>query len=219
MQFRLISLLVVVTVAGIAFALTAPTPDRTPQLFKQKQFDSANLANAINHYVNIGEKRSLIELQAMANDDLESTRGFDVNERIGWVCRVLYKPKDGLDLRPPAFGALSLPRNSMPAKDWPLYPVAKTGNTYVVLSEGYSLRGLAEPVESYLAYCKSNGIFMTKKIKVPNQQAAVSDILSLRKSTRWTSIKWTDSGPGFSFIMDEKWRWEKIINQGSSIPK
>ena len=89
MQFRLISVLLVVTVASVAFALTAPKPDRTPLLFEQKQFDSIGLAIAINYFVELGEKQSLIELQALSRDDFDFSNGFDVNERIGWVCRAL----------------------------------------------------------------------------------------------------------------------------------
>ncbi|MGY8750340.1 MAG: hypothetical protein ACKVHR_20050 [Pirellulales bacterium] len=219
MQFRLISLLLVVTVASVAFALTAPKPDKTPLLLKQKQFDSIVLADAVNYYIGIGEKQALIELQALARDDFDFSNGFAVNERIGWVCRVLYKSNDGNPLRPPAFGGLSLPRSSMPLANWPIYPAAKTGSTYVVLSEGYSLAGKAEPVSSYLGYCQSNGTFIKQRIKVPNRQTAISDSLNLRKSARWTSIKWSDSGTGFSYTMSEQWTWDKIISQSESIPK
>ena len=219
MQFRLITLLLVTAVASVAFALAAPKPDRTPVLFKQKQFDSIVLANAINYYVGLGEKQSLIELQALSVDDFDFSNGFDVNERIGWVCRALYETKNKKPLRPPAFGGLSLPRNSMPLQNWPLYPVAKTGSTYVVLSEGYSLAGHAEPVSSYLDYCKSNGTFLKQKISVPNRQAAITDVSNLRKSARWASIKWSDSGPGFSYTMSEQWIWDSIELQATSIPK
>jgi len=197
MQFRLITLLLVTAVASVAFALSAPKPDRTPLLLKQKQFDSTILANAINYYIGLGEKQSLIELQALSRDDFDFSNA----------------------LRPPGFGGLSLPRNSMPLQSWPLYPIAKTGNTYVVLSEGYSLRGLAEPVSSYLDYCKTNGTFLKQKIAVPNRQNAITDISNLRKSTRWTSIKWSDSGPGFSYTISEPWVWDKIELQAKSIPQ
>ena len=219
MQFRLITLLLVIAIASVAFASAAPKPDRTPLLFKQKQFDSVILAKAINYYIELGEKQSLIELQALSRDDFDFANGFDVNERIGWVCRVLYDAKNGVPLRPPAFGGLSLPRNSMPLQSWPIYPIAKTGNTYVVLSEGYSLAGRAEPVSSYLDYCKSKGTFLKQKIAVPNRTNATTDISNLRKSTRWTSIKWSDSGPGFSYTMSDQWVWDKIEIQGNSIPK
>ena len=219
MQFRLITLLLVTAVASIAFALTAPKPDRTPVLFKQKQFDSIVLANAINYYVGLGEKQSLTELQSLSVDDYDFSNEFDVNERIGWVCRVLYETKNGKPLHPPAFGGLSLPRNSMPLQNWPLYPVAKTGNTYVVLSEGYSLSGRAEPVSNYLNYCKSNGTFLTQKISPPNRQAAITDVSNLRRSARWASINWSDSGAGFSYTISEQWIWDSIEHQATSIPK
>ena len=106
MQFRLITLLLLTAVASVAFALAAPKPDRTPVLFKQKQFDSIVLANAINYYVGLGEKQSLIELQALSVDDFDFSNGFDVNERIGWVCRVLYETKNG---KPVSYTHLTLP--------------------------------------------------------------------------------------------------------------
>ena len=90
-----------------------PLLEQAPLLFKQKQFDSVILAKAINYYIELGEKQSLIELQALSRDDFDFANGFDINERIGWVCRVLYVAKNGVPLRPPAFGGLSLPRNSI----------------------------------------------------------------------------------------------------------
>jgi len=219
MQFRLLSLLIVVAVASVALAFVVPKPAKTPLLFQQKHFDSIVLADAINYYIAVGEKRSITELQALARDNFDFSAEFDINERIGWVCRVLYKPNSGTPLRPPRFGWLSLPGNSMPESSWPLYPVARSGNTYIVLSEGYSLRGRAERVDKYIDYCKSQGTFIKQKLKIPSRQTAISDILNLRNSKRWTSIKWSDSGLGFSYTISEQSIWNKIVVQGESIPK
>ena len=52
------------------------------------------------------------------------------------MCRVLFEPKGQDSLRQPMYGALDLPWNSMPLTKWPLYPVALSGSSYFVLSDG-----------------------------------------------------------------------------------
>ena len=126
-----------------------------PKLFSQKSFTSANLAEAVNRYVAIGEAASVKELQQLAaqeNGSAESFlgKGFSVSERIGWVCRILYESKGLSPLRAPKFGVLPLPEKTMPAEKWPLFPVAVSGSTYVVLKQGYMPDGTPEEVTHYL---------------------------------------------------------------------
>jgi hypothetical protein len=191
----------------------------SPKLFGEKSFDAASLAEAVNHFIALGETNAVNELNALASDNIYNPNlGFSINERIGWVCRVLFEPKEGKPLRPPMYGALSqLPRNTMPDKNWPLYPVAISGSTYFVLSEGYSLGGEAEKPKDYIAYCQMNGIFRKALIKIPTKEQALKDAASLRKSEAWIAIKWQDSGLGFSYTLNEESSWEFIQNQAESI--
>ena len=188
-----------------------------PKLFSQKSFTSANLAEAVNRYVAIGEAASIKELQQVvvqdnSKDDGFLGKGFSVNERIGWVCRILFESKGHSPLRAPKFGELPLPEKSMPAEKWPLYPVAVSGSTYVVLKQGYMPDGTPEEVTHYLAYCKNNGVFRTTPVEVSTKEQAEKDIANLRQSAQWQAIQW-ESNDGFSYPMGEQLTWSFIKGQ------
>ncbi|MFT6242030.1 MAG: hypothetical protein ACJAQT_004132 [Akkermansiaceae bacterium] len=177
-----------------------------PELFIESNFDSESLTKAVNHYIGLGEEKAVAELQQLAGRYVASPEsGFDSNERIGWLCRILFQGKEGVRLRAPRFGGLSLPYLSMPKERWPLYPVAESNGVYFVLSQGYILRGRAEPAESYLDYGRKTGVFRKEEIRLPTAKGGTSAFQALMASDRWKAIKWKDSGPGTSFTMREDW--------------
>jgi hypothetical protein len=194
-----------------------------PKLFTQKSFTSANLAEAVNRYVAIGEVSSLKELQQLAVQDTSENdkflgKGFSVKERVGWVCRILYEPKGHSPLRAPKFGELPLPEKSMTAENWPLYPLALSGSTYVVLKQGYTPSGTPEEMAHYLTYCKNNGVFRNTSVEIPTQEQAETDIANFRQSPQWQSIEW-QSNDSRSFPMGESLTWAFIKGQTKSIAK
>ena len=164
----------------------------TPRLFKQKEFTAATFAEAVNHFVALGEDASVKELLSMEVDNWSSTvhsnNLWSVNERIGWMCRVLFEAKTDEALHRPAFGAL-WPLPPLPPKDWPLFPVALSGSTYFVLSEGYSLAGVPDRPKFYIEYCRKSGVFRTKAVVVPTRKQAVKDAEALHESSQWKAIK------------------------------
>jgi hypothetical protein len=189
-----------------------------PRLFQEKEFTAASFADAVNHFVALGEDAAIQELRGLATDTLtDFKRDFSFNTRIGWMCRVLFETKSE-SLRPPGFGALHLPYNTMPDESWPLYPVALSGSTYFVLSEGYSLAGEPEDPKAYIDYCRRTGVFRKKQVKVPTKAEALRDAAALRHSAAWQSIKWKDSGENWSYTMDEGWTWEFIQKQAEGVP-
>lgn len=200
-------------------ALTAsPCLAETPQLFREKPFTAASLAEAVNHFVDLGEKAAIKELESLtADDDADPNEG--LNERIGWVCRILFQPKGTEPLRGPRYGAHNLPHLSMPLKNWPLHPVASSGSTYFVLSKVYILVGKSENPKDYLKYCLANGNFLAKRIGVPTRAEALKDLEQLRKTEVWKAIKWQDDGPGSSYTLDEKEVWKFIKAQAERIPE
>ncbi|MBW8864092.1 MAG: hypothetical protein JF609_04045, partial [Verrucomicrobia bacterium] len=150
-----------------------------PKLFTEKAFNSASLAEAANYFIKIGENSAVNELNAIATNDVQAAKlQFRANERIGWVCRILFESKDGKSLRPPRYGALRLPWNSMPDKNWPLYPVAFSGSTYFVLSEGYMLGGVAENSTDYMRYCQAGGTFRKTPVEINKKKKAVKDAVA-----------------------------------------
>ncbi|HUZ06775.1 MAG TPA: hypothetical protein VMV89_04735, partial [Candidatus Paceibacterota bacterium] len=117
-----------------------------PKLFRERAFNCVTLADAVNHFVGLGEDAAVKELEQLSEVEAAEakknrgfdTRGFSINERIGWVCRILFEPKDGTYIRAPMFGKLDVPERYMPIAKWPLYPLALSGSTYFVLAESYS---------------------------------------------------------------------------------
>jgi hypothetical protein len=192
-----------------------------PKLFSQKNFTSANIAEAVNRYVAIGEASTVKELQQLAAQDISAndnflSKGFNVKERVGWVCRILYEPKGRSPLRAPEFGELALPEKSMPAEKWPLYPLALSGSTYVVLKQGYTPDGTPEEAAHYLKYCKNNGVFRKTPVEVPIREQAETDIANLRQSAQWQAIEWRNND-GFSYPMGEQLTWAFIKGQTKTI--
>lgn len=192
-----------------------------PELFRDRSLNAAILAQAVNHFVALGETAATRELTALATDhDFKRDnpdKEFDLAERVGWVCRILFQPKGSEPLRPPSYGALGLPFNTMPRTRWPLYPVAASGHSFFVLSEGYELAGLPENPKRYLAYCRAEGIFRKRRIPVPTRAEAQRDVSALRQSPAWKAIKWKDRGQGFSYAMHEERTWQFIQAQADSI--
>ena len=215
LQFRLWSVLMAISAISAAFVCVAPKTPHNLQLLNSPDFTCADIARAVNYYVDLGEEETLREFHALARKDVDIGRP-DINERIGWLCRILYQP-DGKPLRPPMLGSLTLPHDQMPLDKWPLYPVAQSGGTYCVLSEGYSLAGFPEPMADYFSYCKTNGAFRTERVNVPNRKAAVQDVSAIRSSERWTTIKWSNAGQGFSYTISEPWIWGRILAQAESM--
>jgi len=191
-----------------------------PELFTKKQFNAAILAQAANHYIGMGEAEAIKALKALEKDHSKAIdRGFHTNERIGWICRIVFQGTNGKPLRQPMYGGLSLPYLTMPLERWPLYPVAESDGVFFVLSEGYMLAGVAERASDYIAYCSANGDFRKTKVKKPSRNEAVSAFDALKKSNQWTMIKWKDEGPGTKYTMSEEWVLRDIEAQATSIPK
>jgi hypothetical protein len=187
----------------------------TPSVFRDKEFTCASLAEAVNYYINIGEDSAIFELKRLTYDNKPITdqNYFSISGRIGWMCRILFQSKTNEPLRPPGLGALHLPYNTMPLKNWPLYPLEQSGNSFFILSEGYLLSGLPENISKYIDYCRQNGTFRKTKVTIPTQEEAKKDATALRNSHAWRSIKWKDSGQGWSYSIPESWVWDFILKQ------
>src|SRR5262245_3696949 len=102
-----------------------------PELFKKKEFTAADFATAVNWFVALGEEGAVKQMQEIAKS--RAADNFITRYRVGWMCRVLFEPKEVKRLRAPQWGSLNLPYHTMPDKSWPLYPVALSGSTYFVL--------------------------------------------------------------------------------------
>jgi hypothetical protein len=201
-----------------------------PRFFREKAFTSASFAEAVNHFVGLGEAAAVKELNGLG-EGADMINGLSVKVRIGLLGRVLFQPRHGEPIRPPGYGfllelgSIGLPEVSSSSwtnvsKNWPLYPVALSGSTYFVLNEFYAFEGVGAPEDPmrYIEYCQKHGVFRRAKIRVPTRKEATRDAVALRLSGAWRAIKWADSGQGYSFHMNEDAVWSYIENQAKAIP-
>jgi len=223
----------------VALAISGFCQAEVPKLLTERTFNSATLAEAANHFIAIGEEATFDELGAFMKENTAHTNywvkpGYSVDERIAWVFRIIYVPKEPIPtrvpktgawipgtiipLRAPNFGALGIPEASMPAENWPLYPLALSGSTYVVLKEGYIGKDEPESINHYMEYCKANGVFRQSPVAVPTRDQALKETDQLRQSPSWKAIKWVNNG-GIGFPFGEERTWAFIQNQASAIPE
>jgi hypothetical protein len=195
--------------------------DIVPDLFTKNQFNAATLAQAANHYIDLGEAGAIIALKALderreANIDRELE---PTDERIGWICRIIFQGKEGKPLRQPGFGRLSLPHLTMPLERWPLYPVVESDGVFFVMSRGYWIFGRPEQASAYIDYCSTEGEFRKTKVGVPTHDEAVNAFNTLKGSDRWKMIEWIAQGPGPKYKIKEDLVLRQIEEQATSIPK
>lgn len=213
LQFRLATMLIVVTAASFVFWFSGPKP-RT-DFFRLDSVDCANITRTVNYYVDLGEEETLREFENLLSDRFENGSP-DIDERIGWLCRILYQP-NGEPLRPPGTGGFMLPYDQFPLAKWPLFPIAKSGDTYCVLARRSSIMGLPESLTDYFGYCRTNGSFRTERVPVPNGKTAIRDLNALRLSNRWLNIQWSGKRQGVSYTCSEPWIWDEILSQAQSM--
>jgi hypothetical protein len=194
-------------------------PANTPQLFRQREFDAAMLAEAVNHFLKLGPvpgEKALKDLAAIAS--IRQTDGLSLTERAAWICRVLYQPAARAPLRDIRSGGLSLPYLSMPLAKWPLYPLARSGDSLFVLAEGRHGTGIPESLTKYIAWCRSQGVWLDKPLPVPDRATAMRDAENLRAGAAWQAIRWKDRKQGNSYTMHEAATWSWIAAQAERIP-
>lgn len=167
----------------------------SPELFRRQAFNAAIIANAVNHYVALGEQAAKAELSALALDDSNPAMrtgdgplsAADVASRVSWMCLILWPSKPGHSSRPPAFGALVAIDGHIRPEDFPLYPVVQSGISYFILADSYLVGGLPEKTAHYLADCEARGTFRSQPVAVPTRQEAKRDASMLRRSPAWMS--------------------------------
>ncbi|MDD5348774.1 MAG: hypothetical protein PHQ12_01055 [Chthoniobacteraceae bacterium] len=139
-------------------------------LLQGPSFSGKELAEAVNHYVALGEEgaiRELTELTAKAPGDRR------LRERVGLVCRVLYTPRDAQALRPPRFGGERVLRDGntytgtktvQPAKE---LKADKDGKSAAEREVSKDAEAPEESVADYLAFCRAHGVFRSLPVPLP----------------------------------------------------
>ena len=177
-------LLLAMLVVGVVIRLQLPKIPKTPVLFTQKEFDAGTLIDAANYFISRGETTAVSDLSRIASTSL-GRDDLDTNERIGWICRILWR-NDTTHIRPPRFGGLSI--NVLSDGDWPFYPLIRQGDAYFVLSEGYHQCWVPETPVEYIAFCQNNGSFLKSRIGRPTKKEALAELDAFRNSARWKTV-------------------------------
>jgi hypothetical protein len=190
---------------------------KLPRFLREDEFSCAIYAEAVNHFVDMGEEKAIAAMKVLAN--LKEPGIADREEvRLAFTCRVLFEPTAKSPLREPLFGQLGhLPPVRMPPEQWPLFPIVHVGSSYFVLGEGYSLAGLAEPSIDYINYCCANGRFRRERVPLPTKAQALRDFYRLRKSEPWKALKWKDKGQGLEYQLSESFVLEYLKAQADRI--
>ncbi|MEJ0090225.1 MAG: hypothetical protein WDM80_10825 [Limisphaerales bacterium] len=89
-------------------------------MLTERAFNSASLAEAANHFIAIGEPATFKEIEAFIIQDSTNTnfrfnRGYSVDERVAWVFRIIYQPKEPIPMRVAKTGAW-IPGNIVPLR-------------------------------------------------------------------------------------------------------
>lgn len=183
-----------------------------PKVFTTKDFSSADLARSANKYIAMGEKKAVQSLKKLALETRASKQGMQINTRITWICRMIFEAKEK-PIRRPLVGALMIPINGNDAARWPLFPLAKSGETFFVLGQAGFGTGIPEGADKYIEYCQHNGKFRKAPLTIPEQQRAQKDLKKLKDSKRWQEINWKTANPKAT----EAWFWKSIAEQARSI--
>ena len=172
MRYRCSTLLIFTALAAVLcqFYLANAT---VPRLFTESKFDVVDLVDAVNHFVDMGEARSIAQMKEIV--DCESSPQFNVRERLRWVLRLLYfesKRREAFDLRGfpdyPFSENSCMPYWSISFDQWPIYPVVKQGGSYFVLYEMNHTPRYMEDISAHIASCRRLGRFKSLSVDMPN---------------------------------------------------
>lgn len=202
------------TCLSLAFLYATPHVSNAqaemPHFFTSPDVDAAQLATAVNHFVELGEAETVHALDAIRSKVVFSGK-IDTPLRLACVCRVLWQNSDH-PIPPPHLGmyggGVSIGSGqSAKLKNWPMFPVAKAGNSFFVVVHG-GRGGTGQSYNlpsSYLTLCQTSGTFLTEKISVPSKQDAETNAKQLRQSARWLT-EFPDQG-------DDQKAWRSIESQ------
>jgi hypothetical protein len=175
-------------------------------------------AQAANTLIGVGEHEACATLIRLAAPGQHAHGATRVNEKIAHLCRLLFTPKltNGF-LRPPQFGASAvMPYESLKSPAWPDLPFVIVNEVPLSMNLGYGLVGGSESATNYLAYCRANGAFRTNTFRVATRIAASNALGEVFASAAWKALKWTDTGLGWSYVLDENYAklglWQQVEN-------
>jgi hypothetical protein len=149
--------------------------ERSPTLFWE--FDPVNLIRAVNTLQAMSETRAVDALKAyntLCESDPRPLWPVFEAERIFWITRLLYVPKDpASSLRPPILGMPAV-RVAAGSDLNAVFPLVLQDDVPFRLNSGYTLFGVAELPLAYLEYCRSAGKFRDAPLRPSSDPIAAA---------------------------------------------
>lgn len=168
-----------------------------------------------NNFIMAGPSNAITALEGIVYGQRMFPVKHEDGEKICHLCRLLFVPNSpNKTLRAPGLGAPDLwPYKSMRTSDWPYMPFAIVDDVPLSVTTGYILAGRAETATEYLAYCRRNGVVRTKPYPVPTVSIVSNALEKLFVSPAWSTLKWKDSGPSWSYTLNEDWVKKSLRKQ------
>lgn len=164
------------------------------EYFSKKQFNASDLAEAANHFIEMGETQALKKMEEVSITRQTKGPGDPTSLRMIFLMRVIFQPQKQA-IRRPLIGAFFIPIDGNDQANWPHFPLVKSGDSYFLLTNSMGGTGIPESTTKYLQHCMEHGTFRKEKISVPNRKQAESDLDKLWLSKRWQSIDWKVPNP------------------------
>lgn len=168
-----------------------------------------------NKFITTSPSNAIKALKEVTTIKIPLSEQYDANQKICHLCRLIFVAKTPANpLRAPMLGAPGLlPYMSMRPSDWPYMPFAIVDNVPLSLTSGYDIVGKPESAVSYVSYCISNGVLRAKPYPIPTVATASNALNKLFASETWRSLKWEDSGQGWSYTESEDYAKQSLRKQ------
>jgi hypothetical protein len=173
----------------VTFAARAGDTPSAPSLSDLPDFYSDARAYRADPFI-----RAAVELQSIgrtaALNALRTMARKENAARISVLCRMLFVPRAGATLRPPAIGGpLFLDGTTRAgAADpltWPLEPIELVDGVPFLVVQGYMLFGVSESAESYMQYCEESGEWSDVRYSLKTEKQKADALQKLLASAKW----------------------------------
>ena len=157
-------------------------------------FDPTKLIRAVNRLQEIGSRESVRLLRLYHDlasyddgDDSDWRWRYDLDEqRIFLILRLLFVRKDGESHMPWMHSGATLPAIPKENTDWPLFPLAVSGDIPFFMANGYGLGGVPESPLRHLDYCEQNCVIRQEPMSP--SLLPIQAVAALYRSERWKEL-------------------------------
>ena len=167
-----------------------------------------------NKVIEMGEPKAYRFLLSEASCPIRNAGSLH-QEKVALICMLVYPPEDGDVLRGFSIGSDNLPHASMPAKEWPRFPLVISRGIPFLMVYDFNLGGPVEEASHYLDYCRKTGAFRTATYQVPTAREAEAALKLLFCSSRWEAVDWQNAGDRCS----EKEVMQRLRTQAEGLPR